>query len=73
MKTTAIALLLAAASGGTQASTFTGAAAAPAALWSSGAAAWTPIMEAANRTGSRRVGGSGRSGKGGHYVGGRRK
>jgi hypothetical protein len=70
MKATVIPLLLAAASGGTQASTFTGGAAAPA-LWSSGPAAWMPIMEAANRTGSRRVGG--RSGKGGHYVGGRRK
>ncbi|WP_219209778.1 hypothetical protein [Variovorax boronicumulans] len=31
-----------------------------------------PAVEAANRTGSRRVGGSGRSGKGGRYVGGRR-
>ena len=72
MKTTVIALLLAAASGATQASTFTSGAAAPA-LWSSGPAAWMPITEAANRTGSRRVGGSGRSGKGGHYVGGRPK
>jgi hypothetical protein len=31
-----------------------------------------PSVEAANRKGSRRVGGSGRSGKGGRYVGGRR-
>lgn len=29
-------------------------------------------FEAAGRTGSKRVGGSGRSGKGGHYVGGRK-
>ncbi|MET3373327.1 hypothetical protein ABIC89_002389 [Variovorax boronicumulans] len=33
----------------------------------------TPILEAANRSGSRRVGGGGRSGKGSHYVGGRRR
>ncbi|MDM0088832.1 MULTISPECIES: hypothetical protein [unclassified Variovorax] len=32
----------------------------------------SPVIETANRTGSRRVGGSGRSGKGGRYVGGRR-
>ena len=32
----------------------------------------TPVAEAKGRTGSRRVGGSGRSGKGGHYVGGRK-
>jgi hypothetical protein len=31
-----------------------------------------PSIEAANRKGSHRVGGSGRSGKGGRYVGGRR-
>lgn len=31
-----------------------------------------PAVETANRTGSRRVGGSGRSGKGSRYVGGRR-
>jgi hypothetical protein len=30
------------------------------------------FIQVANRTGSHRVGGSGRSGKGGHYVGGRR-
>lgn len=30
-----------------------------------------PSIEAANRKGSHRVGGSGRSGKGGRYVGGR--
>lgn len=30
------------------------------------------VFEAANRKGSHRVGGSGRSGKGGRYVGGRR-
>jgi hypothetical protein len=29
-------------------------------------------FEAAGRTGSKRVGGSGKSGKGGHYVGGRK-
>lgn len=29
-------------------------------------------FEAAGRKGSKRVGGSGRSGKGGHYVGGRK-
>lgn len=33
----------------------------------------TPSFEAANRKGSKRVGGSGRSGKGGKYVGGRRR
>lgn len=31
-----------------------------------------PLIEAAGRKGSKRVGGSGRSGKGGHYVGGRK-
>jgi len=31
-----------------------------------------PSIEAANRNGSHRVGGSGRSGKGGRYMGGRR-
>lgn len=35
-------------------------------------AASTMSFEAANRKGSKRVGGSGRSGKGGKYVGGRR-
>ncbi len=35
-------------------------------------AAVVPEAEAKGRTGSRRVGGSGRSGKGGRYVGGRR-
>ncbi|RYH68082.1 MAG: hypothetical protein EON54_02925 [Alcaligenaceae bacterium] len=37
------------------------------------AASALPSFEAANRKGSTRVGGSGRSGKGGKYVGGRRK
>lgn len=32
----------------------------------------TVVFEAAGRKGSRRVGGSGRSGKGGKYVGGRK-
>ena len=32
-----------------------------------------PSVEAANRKGSHRVGGSGRSGKGGHYAGGRKR
>lgn len=31
-----------------------------------------PVIEAAGRKGSRRVGGSGKSGKGGRYVGGRK-
>lgn len=31
-----------------------------------------PTVEAAGRKGSKRVGGSGRSGKGGRYVGGRK-
>lgn len=32
----------------------------------------TPTVEAAGRKGSKRVGGSGKSGKGGRYVGGRK-
>ena len=36
------------------------------------AVAVIPDAEAKGRTGSRRVGGSGRSGKGGRYVGGRK-
>lgn len=36
------------------------------------AVAVVPDAEAKGRTGSRRVGGSGRSGKGGRYVGGRK-
>lgn len=32
-----------------------------------------PTIKAAGRKGSKRVGGSSRSGKGGHYVGGRRR
>lgn len=35
-------------------------------------AAVVPQAEAKGRTGSKRVGGSGRSGKGGRYVGGRK-
>lgn len=35
-------------------------------------AAVVPKAEAKGRTGSKRVGGSGRSGKGGRYVGGRK-
>ena len=37
------------------------------------AASSLPSFEAANRKGSTRVGGSGKSGKGSRYVGGRRK
>lgn len=32
----------------------------------------TQVIETANRKGSKRVGGSGRSGKGSHYTGGRK-
>lgn len=42
------------------------------ALLAAVAVAAIPEAEAKGRTGSRRVGGSGRSGKGGRYVGGRK-
>lgn len=42
-------------------------------LFASGKSAASSLsFEAAGRTGSKRVGGSGKSGKGGHYVGGRK-
>lgn len=42
-------------------------------LLSATSGAATPSFQAANRKGSTRVGGSGKSGKGSRYVGGRRK
>lgn len=71
MKTTLLAILLAAAAGNSNA----GSLAMPGSLSASpaGAASSAPIFEAASRSGSRRVGGSGRSGKGSHYVGRRRR
>lgn len=70
MKTTLLAILLAAAAGGSNA----GSLATPGRLgFNPAGASSAPIFEAANRSGSRRVGGSGRSGKGSHYVGGRRR
>lgn len=44
-----------------------------AALMAAAAVAAIPEAEAKGRQGSRRVGGSGRSGKGGRYVGGKQK
>lgn len=72
LKTALIAILLAAAAGSSSASTQTSGLVHLGA-WSPGTSASTPIIQTANRTGSHRVGGSGRSGKGGHYVGGHRK
>jgi len=70
MKTALFAILLAAAAGCSNASSL----AMPGGLvFNIAGASSAPILEAANRSGSRRVGGSGRSGKGSHYVGGRRR
>lgn len=70
MKTTLLAFLLVAAA----ASSNAGSLKTPSSLgFNPAGASSTPIIEAANRSGSRRVGGSGRSGKGSHYVGGRRR
>lgn len=70
MKTTLLAILLAATAGSSNASSLS----MPDSLgFNPAGASSAPIFEAANRSGSRRVGGSGRSGKGSHYVGGRRR
>jgi hypothetical protein len=70
MKITVLAFLLAAAASSSNA----GALAVPRGMgFNPAGASSAPIFEAANRSGSRRVGGSGRSGKGSHYVGGRRR
>ncbi|QNK71828.1 hypothetical protein [Variovorax sp. PAMC26660] len=70
MKTTLLAILLAAAAGSSNA----GSLAMPGSLgFSPTGASSAPIFEAANRSGSRRVGGRSSSGKGSHYVGGRRR
>ena len=70
MKTTLLAILLAAAAGSSNA----GSLVMPGSLgFSLAGASSALVFEAANRSGSRRVGGSGRSGKGGHYVDGRRR
>lgn len=70
MKTTIFVILLAAATGGANAGSRT----IPGMPeFNPAGAASAPIFESANRSGSRRVGGSGRSGKGSHYVGGRRR
>lgn len=70
MKTTLLAILLAAAAGSSNA----GSLATPGSLgFNPTGASSAPIFEAANRSGSRRVGGHSSSGKGSHYVGGRRR
>jgi hypothetical protein len=70
MKTALFAILLAAAAGSSNA----GSLAMPGGLvFNVAGASSAPILEAANPSGSRRVGGSGRSGKGSHYVGGLRR
>ncbi|MDP9893235.1 hypothetical protein J2W32_001463 [Variovorax boronicumulans] len=70
MKTTLLAILLVAAAGGSNA----GSLAMPGSLgFNPAGASSAPIFEAANRSGSRRVGGRSSSGKGSHYVGGRRR
>lgn len=70
MKTTLLAILIAAAASSSNA----GSLATPGSLGFSPAdASSAPIFEAANRSGSRRVGGRSSSGKGSHYVGGRRR
>lgn len=70
MKTMLFAILLAAAAGSSNA----GSPSTPDSLgFSPTGASSTPIFEAANRSGSRRVGGRSSSGKGSHYVGGRRR
>lgn len=71
MKLTLLAIAFVAATSAQAASpTQTGGAAG---LFASGKSLAAPLsFEAAGRKGSRRVGGTGRSGKGGHYVGGRR-
>jgi hypothetical protein len=70
MKTTLLAILLAAAAGSSNA----GSPAMPVGLgFNPAGASSAPIFEAANRSGSRRVGGRSSSGKGSHYVGGRRR
>lgn len=69
MKTAMLAILLTAAASSSNA----GPLAMPGGLvFNVTGASSAPILEAANRSGSRRVGGS-RSGKGSHYVGGRRR
>jgi hypothetical protein len=69
MKTLLFAILLAAAG-----SSNAGSLAMPGSLGLNPAgASFEPIFEAANRSGSRRVGGRSSSGKGSHYVGGRRR
>lgn len=70
MKTAVLSILLAAAAGSSNAVSL----ALPGGLaFCVVGASSAPILEAANRSGSRRVGGSGRSGKGSHYVGGRQR
>jgi hypothetical protein len=69
MKTMLFAILLAAAG-----SSNAGSLAMPGSLgFSPTGVSSAPIFEAANRSGSRRVGGRSSSGKGSHYVGGRRR
>lgn len=70
MKTTVLAILFAAAAGSSTA----GSLSIPGSLGFNPAGALSaPIFEAANRSGSKRVGGRSSSGKGSHYVGGRRR
>lgn len=71
MKIAFLAIALAAATS-TQASDLLPATGAAGTFISGKSAGWSPSFEAANRKGSKRVGGSGRSGKGGRYVGGRK-
>lgn len=69
MKIAVLAWILAAAS---SAQAAPGIAQGSATSFTSGKSVAGVAFEAAGRKGSKRVGGSGRSGKGGHYVGGRR-
>lgn len=70
MKTTLFAILLTAAAGSSNA-TSPNTPGSPS--FNATGASFAPVIEAANRSGSRRVGGRNSSGKGSHYVGGRRK